>query len=594
MQQEEEWLPRESVKDSVFANGEKTKARAEAQLSIRKQKRQEKLRKGRELTTFDQNSKAPISELLSKYSIDGLVKQQKHEQLAFLRGILQQVDNDELNKLYMTIISPEVLLLLTNLAFGNFAQHSVDALDCLINLTRFEHHFELRQADALYNKCGFLDKFLQRLQAPVEPTPDFEHKMWVCLSNIMCICHATTEDVMMHPLMRQHFFARANRLQQEGERAHGMFSVICVILRRSHYSATKPLPFDLGFAKIAARLLKEYFFKMQVENPNAYDDSFAEVAIDCVSRIRNAFAYFSKSGAEQLLEAIDARAFLVKVKGMYMACGSDLRNRLPKKTLIDVQFTCIEFLKTFLGCLFPLEFFDVSDFVKQCGALQLIKMACQHMADSAIRKNGLIAYANYLSGGFKYIVDELDQGGLFNLIRSSIESSSMPIKEAASFIVVQVVIICQKEQEHRMAAQNVLRRLVCGDKVLTTIAQLLDVERTENYSLAADAVMCIYYCIKWDKETTLKALYEAVEDPEELMFRISALAHHVKSTDVGDNDVHIKLMGFSERLLEILHEQSSIMDLSEYDNEGLAGGDPNVYVSHFAAEPPRSDGPFEF
>lgn len=570
---------REFVKDSAFANGEKTQARAEAQLSLRKQKRQEKLRKGRELTTFDANSKAPVPALMSRYNILALVKDQKHEQLAILRGILQQIDGDQLNQLYVRLITPEVLNLLTKLSFGNFGHHSMDAIDCLIVLTWHTHHFEIKQAAALFQECNFLNLFLQRLLAPSEPSPQMENKMWFLLSNILITCHETTADIMRHPLMTQHFFPRANHNFATGDllRCEGIYAIICGVLRKSNYKSDRPLPFDLQFAVIALQYLKQYFFLLPVENIRDHSEDVAEKAIECVNRTRNAFQYFLEEGAEKLLEAIDARVFLVKLKSMYFACGSDLRTHLPRETLGNVQFACISFASSFIACRYPVDF-DISDFFKSCGALQLVKAACNHMHDSSIRRTALVAYGNYVSSGFQYIVEEINDG-LFNLIRSSLESGSMPIKEAASYVVVQVVIVCQTEREKVLQAQNVIRRLVEGDKVLNTLAELVDIERFHNYTLAADAVTAIYYCVMWNKEVTLAALEDAVGDPEELLFRVSMLAHQVKEGDVGDDLIYQKMVKHAEKLLSILQKENSIMDLSEYDSSQVAPD--GTYVGNF-------------
>ncbi len=518
-------VPSESTRAASFKKGivaeEQTQKRADEQVSIRKQKRANKLERKRITVKPDfegipdvpQN--AEFETLLPRYSVTAFMAGDV-AQLRILNMLFGAANSENLERhIHTLIMSPsdkKTPVVIQRLVQGcdilepkSPEQVSIlrMCLSTLYNFTGTPTSFDKSVAQALIHS-GFLTIFRRHLEVLAQgKTPfvdiDLRRQAWDIIYNIIVSVfgHEARDTVLADPLFAFPYGDSGNghnsmfTRELQACRDEALVPTMAGILSAcyEHGRALPPWLFILNTWQFLVKIL----FAIQ---PIPYDQMDAP-AFATVNYITGSILSLFRKMAEPrdnalfLLKQVDLTAFMRKL-GQLCEVGNLAIQRRIVETLVEISE-----LKLGQGV------FQKAAKESRCTSI------CFHAInsrDEIMRWRGFLLVGNYMSDGLEYVMDMMD-GGVTPIIIARARDDTIAPRRTAIFALMSMFLTCNFERENmtnRKTAEGVMRTLLHKFEMFRWICPLLGLPGQEK--MTVDILNVISTSLEWDHELTLEAL----------------------------------------------------------------------------------------
>jgi hypothetical protein len=517
---------------------DKTQKRADQNLALRKQKRDDKL-KQRRVVVKQNDASITFEQLLTRYDKKALLGgdvMQLHV-LNEMLGIATKSQLDRhVNALIVVDKQPVVIHLLIRLCESDVG---LIAATCLVNLTGTRTTFELECAQALV-RSGYLDvvnRISQRAwntSTPIEP--GFHMCLWEVVLNIVIVCPKTAEalssrDIVLasplmgfaqdkpielgkpHDSMNSGFTRDLRAVFSDGYPKSykavmipQFMSVICGIYEMDDID----LP-PWSFTVSVWPFVIAAFMDVQVKQYEEMDNLEKLCVSNVLAIVWMIFYGLKDDGKRSVFLFNLAKPPLMMQK---------LQQLFKHVTMVDQK----RIIRTFvLISAFPCGRNVLQTVMQDTGCVPLM-LWCTQSNQDVIREHAYLWVGNYMADGVTYVDELLNKGLLDSLIPSVRRESQRVIQRNAVYALMTMFNACDEDCRDLQTADmanGIMHRLVVKQGIFRYLAPFISLD-TKDPELTTDVLVVVAHALKWNRKVALEAI-ENVDTPD----RVTALLDQI-------------------------------------------------------------------
>lgn len=505
---------------------DKTQKRQDENLSLRKQKRNDKLTHRR--VAVKQDDASTFEQMLASYDKNALLNGNL-DQLKRLNRMLGIATKDMLDKHVHTLLftagpeaKPIVLIKLIDACRTtdpNLTEVTQIALTCLINLTGTVTSFELECAEAIV-KAGFL----QIVQTHIDlfllgkhPTMDtmMHSRLWEVVIHLIISCPEARDIVLESPLMGFHgkCEAAANSTFMRDlayvstckqELVPVLLTVICGIYEMND-NKLPPWLFTFGTWKRVIDAL----YSLQALPYAEMNDSVRFTLTYTLNIVFYCFKRLLPHESILLIGIAEPVRLMQKLTQLY--AGANLINQLR---IVQI-FVRLGFL--------PSKESEFQVCMEKAGCVPLMMRTVQSN-EERLRQHGFLWVGNFMADSVVF-VQRMIQVGLMDALIPSIRRDKEHIRRNAVYALMTMFSACDQDRRNNMQysemANGVMFALVAKHGLFRWITPFIGVTGQEDVS--CDVLNVVAGALRWNKRVTMEAI-ETADTPERVTMLLNQIS----------------------------------------------------------------------
>jgi hypothetical protein len=546
---------------------DKTRQRDDQQLSIRKNKRQEKLIERRQYDV--DNFEGYTFEALVNMFNPALISQRNVTSLRQLSQMIYLANEFQLEQVILKNILPHLPLLVR---FCESFEHAdqpivIAAITCLVNLTSKKLHHDVLVAKTIFD-AGFIHRTVPALVSRHHEGTngcmnlEIRTKLWDTVANLGLTCIEARDTIMNSPLMPAILAHEFQHLydQNDGETMRLLLPIlICLNRVMTQYKCDTPYIYLFAiwphlirtWMELQPQPLVDVHPRIQAMTHHVLD------SIHCTLVLQQ--GHDEQQGTKHMkrMMLMTHCLFFSKLREMY-----PLVSRHCQLVILEIinRVSAIE-----------LNQGGFQDLMDHSGCVGLVLQAATNNSEYQ-RMQAFLIIGNFMSDGVMY-VRKMIQGGAVALIMDSIRlERNADVRERATWAFLTMFETCddyrKKDISQRDEAENIMRSLVNEYNMFRYILPLLTkVGMDEQLVISVLKILCT--ALEWDYELTChKVQANAADQITILLDRLNSL----KGSQVTN------LFRLASRVDDLLHhrqeEETIIMEPSApgFDANGVWHG----------------------
>lgn len=510
-------------KPNLGSASEATERRREENISIRKDKRAEKLKKQRVIRVEPTNS-SPLAIMIEQQYNRAYLLQANGQQLQLLSQILGQINPDELDKQYDRLFGMDGAVIRMLVQAMQTEAVSVTASTCLANLTGTLTNEDARLNCAKHLMDAGIFESIRILLARTDIKNTFRGTLWTIACNFMYSCREAVRILFSSCLLQE---------------CKSPTAPLMVAIQADQREAAYPI------MDILRNLLE------------AYQDPDPKWRINLVPEILR-IAYFAMCthvseplevcmGRVQEMDSDDREMVLSCLRGLWLIlrvtteqqCAWLIMQEHPTWSMMRIFIKYTIMLEHShmqiaimslcnLICAVSIEGHFIPEHLLRNNCLELFIKAAQSL-NKEIQRHALFCIGSFMSESTRYVKIAMSPPfHIMNVLLPTLRHRNHVIKTGALYCVMAMFGVAEAERKDNMATtktdcESILRTLIVEYRLFKIIMPYLNT--SENVQVCMDVLTVVKSAISWNKPLVMQALElsEGVDAVGKLMNDVHAL-----------------------------------------------------------------------
>ena len=560
---EEQGLIPRTHKPNLGTVAHATERRREENISIRKEKRSEKLKKQRVVRVEPSNS-STVSTMIEQQFNRAALAQHSVEQLKLLSQILGKINQDELEKYYERLFGMDGGIIRILVQAMQVESISVDASTCLANLTGnlINEDYRLNCAKHLMDARIF-DSIRLLLDRP-DIKDVYRGTLWTIACNFAYSCREAVQILFSSCLVQEGAATSPLLAEVRADRRAVAYPLMDILRNLLEAYADQDVRYAI---KLPPELIRIMYHTLCVHSGEPLEVSQGRVQnmdederemVPCC--LRGLWIIFQTASEEQ------SAWFAMQENPTWTML------RIFNKYTLMLENTHMQMgiMKVYnLFCAISVENHFIPQKLLQNNSVHLFIQAAQSL-NKEVQRNALFCLGSFMSESSQFVkIAMLPPFLVMHALVPALRHRAHLIKIAALYCVMTMFGIAEEERKQNMATrsdcEHILKSLIIEHRLFRIIMPYLNT--MENVQVVMDVLSVIRSALAWNKSLVMQAL-----DISEGADAVGKLMNDVHTLRGNQHTELYKLAGEVDDMLSQGDMEVEYLDLSYSTNPTTAAG----------------------
>lgn len=478
------------------------KRHAEKAISLRKDKRDDKIQRMRRRQTQEEQKQSKIPDKFQEQAFaarDVFLRTGSMESLVFIQRYLRCMDDEDINNLLddQGLLASSMVTLLTH---PNI-QYVVIASDCLVNITGSVNVQKISSVAAIMTKTNFISIAHQHINTNqnnggVSP---IRLDMWMCIANMACLCQ-DARNILLQTSIFRNFNTNQNSTPPPPPPpfmseliSNDLATLPIILLILEGFCAEKESVPNEPFIMAHWRLICNLLYTIcppPMKDTQMDDDQLKHLSM--ILLIIN--STLKKVSSEFCIR-------LLAIERPLISFLVNLAQRTEKELVNQIRI-----LQTLVHIgLQNVPQYEFQNIMREAGCIQLMS-ALSHSGNERVRREAMMWIGNYASECFQFVKHLIDCRA-FDGVTTYLQHPSQPaLVSQAIYVLAAASQSCYRNSGSVLESNETLKVLLGQNKWLCHTSHRIGRRGCDDVTL--DILSLWINLIKWDKHFIVPLLEE--------------------------------------------------------------------------------------